>query len=172
MALDPLTRLYNRSALEEHLARTVELSQLSGQPACLLMVDVDHFKAVNDRYGHPFGDTLLRDLADCCTRNFPRRNDFVARYGGEEYAIVLQDTPLAIARSLGRRLLEAVESLRFVHEGETLTITVSIGIAELGSHEDASSWIEGADQALYRAKRAGRNQVAERPIAAPTRRRS
>ena len=159
MELDPLTRLYNRKAFDEHLERVFELSMLSGQPACLLMLDVDHFKDVNDRFGHPVGDLVLKRLADCCLHAFPRKADFVARYGGEEFIIILQETPLRTATVLGERLLRAIRELRVEHDRGTVNFTASIGLAELDPRASPGQWLRGADSALYRAKRQGRDRI-------------
>lgn len=159
MELDPLTRLYNRKAFDQELIRTFELHKLSGQPACLFMVDADHFKKINDNLGHPVGDLMLKQLADCCIRMFPRKTDFVARYGGEEFVIILQETSLEVAKMLGQRLLQAVRAIRVNHENRTLSLTVSVGIAELDTRNDASRWLRRADGALYRAKQAGRDRI-------------
>lgn len=162
MELDPLTRLYNRKAFDQHFLRTFELGKLSSQPTCLLMVDLDHFKKINDQFGHPAGDLVLRSFADCCTHTFPRRGDFVARYGGEEFAIILQETAIDAAGMLGERLLQAMRNLSLNYEGQEVRATVSIGIAELSvTDDDASLWLQRADNALYRAKESGRNRLAK-----------
>lgn len=161
MELDPLTRLYNRKAFDQQLLRTFEFNKLSSQPACLLMVDLDHFKQINDKFGHLVGDLVLRKFADCCAQSFPRRSDFVARYGGEEFAIIVQEASAEVATMLGERLLQAVQQIRIPHEGqEEIHITVSIGIAELNAHSDLTGWLRQADSALYRAKQGGRNRLA------------
>ena len=164
MELDPLTRLYNRKAFDEQLARVCQLHQLSGQPTCLIMLDVDHFKTVNDSFGHPVGDLVLKQLAGCCLYAFPRKSDFVARYGGEEFAIILQETPLKTALSLGERLLKAIRSLGIVHDQNILNITASIGLAEFDPRASASQWLRAADDALYRAKRGGRDRLEYQPV--------
>ena len=92
VALDPLTRLYNRKTFDDQLERAVDLCGLFGQDACLLLIDVDHFKQVNDCYGHPAGDEVLKRLTGCLIRTFRRRDDTVARYGGEEFAVILRET--------------------------------------------------------------------------------
>jgi len=157
--LDGLTRLYNRKAFDRQLERVFELCKLSGQPACLLMIDADHFKRINDTYGHPAGDTVLKQLANCCTKAFPRKSDFVARYGGEEFAAILQDTALKDALPLAQRLLDTVRIMRIEHEGLELEITVSIGLAELGTHPSPEHWLKTADGALYAAKQDGRDRI-------------
>ena len=160
MELDPLTRLYNRKAFDEQLVRVFELNKLSGQPACLLMLDVDHFKSVNDRHGHAAGDQVLKHLANCCFYTFPRKDDFVARYGGEEFVIILQETTLKTATMLCERLLRAIRTLRIaLDRAEMLSITVSVGIAELDPRTNPDQWLTRADNALYRAKQQGRDQI-------------
>ncbi len=160
MELDPLTHLYNRKAFDQQLLRTFELHQLSAQPACLLMTDLDLFKTINDRFGHPVGDAMLKKFADCCVQTFPRRSDFVARYGGEEFAIILQETSVESAIILAERLQQAIRALRVLHENQILTITASIGIAELSAQDDVPGWLQRADQLMYRAKREGRDRIA------------
>lgn len=160
MELDPLTRLYNRKAFDQQLLRTVEFNKLSGQPACLLMADLDHFKQINDSFGHLAGDLVLRKFADCCAQAFPRRSDFVARYGGEEFVVILQEASVEVATMLGERLLQAVRDMRVPFEGREIRVTVSIGIAELNLQDDSSGWLRQADSALYRAKQGGRDRLA------------
>ncbi len=159
MELDPLTRLYNRKAFDQHFRRTFELSRLAGQPVCLLMVDLDHFKRINDQFGHPAGDLVLKHFAECCIKTFPRRSDFVARYGGEEFAILLQETAADAARMLGERLLQAVQGLSLDYEGQVLRVTASAGLAEMDRADDAENWLRRADNALYQAKKTGRNRL-------------
>lgn len=160
MELDPLTRLYNRKAFDQQLLRTVEFNKLSGQPACLLMADLDHFKQINDSFGHLAGDLVLRKFADCCAQAFPRRSDFVARYGGEEFVVILQEASVEVATMLGERLLQAVRDMRVPFEGREIRVTVSIGIAELNLQDDLSNWLRQADGALYRAKQGGRDRLS------------
>jgi diguanylate cyclase len=159
MALDGLTQLYNRAALDQHLEQVSALSILSDSPVCLMMVDIDHFKRVNDSYGHRAGDSVICEVAKRTVLTFPRKTDFVARYGGEEFAVVIQGVGLEAARVLGDRLLANVRQTLFEHEDLQLSVTVSIGLAEYLKGDAPSNWIERADQALYRAKQGGRNQL-------------
>lgn len=158
-ALDPLTRLFNRRAFDERAAQAVAMRRLFGQPSTLLMLDLDHFKAVNDQFGHVAGDSVLREVADCLSRSFVARSDFVARFGGEEFAVLLWDVALARAKAPAEKLLGAVRALKVQHEGSPIAITVSIGIAEVGAAETPQRWIERADKALYLAKHQGRDRV-------------
>ncbi|HLH27218.1 MAG TPA: GGDEF domain-containing protein [Chloroflexota bacterium] len=160
-AVDPLTQLYNRRAFDEYLAKIVGLYDLFGQPAVLLMIDADYFKQLNDDHGHPVGDRVLQALADCLVRTFLRKVDLVARYGGEEFAVVLPDTDLKNGRALAERALDAVRALRVEAGVATLSVTVSIGIAAIRRFDTAADWLQSADRALYAAKQAGRNQIAE-----------
>lgn len=159
LLLDPLTRIYNRQALEQELPRAIELQRLTQQPICLLMVDIDHFKQINDNFGHPAGDQTLKQFAACCLYAFPRKTDFVARYGGEEFAIIVQNTSCDTAAMLGDRLLQATRAVRVNHEQKVVTFTVSIGVAPLQPRDDPQAWLNRADKALYRAKGAGRDRL-------------
>lgn len=159
MMEDPLTRVFNRGALDLQLKHLVDLSVFSTGPAVLFMVDIDFFKRINDTYGHPAGDAILQQLADRLIATFPRKTDFIARYGGEEFSVILTETNLGIAQRLGDRLLKVVEEKGFSYQALSIPITVSIGGAELIPGESAASWLERADRALYRAKATGRNRI-------------
>lgn len=158
MQIDPLTQLYNRGAFDAALRRYVELSQVSGQTLALVLLDLDHFKAVNDRYGHPVGDAVLTAFADLLSRSFLRADDFVARCGGEEFAVLLfVNDAIQVAR-----LVEALfERLRALHLPmlEDAALTCSGGYALLGSDGDGDSLARCADRALYQAKRDGRARL-------------
>ena len=169
MSTDALTQVFNRAAFDEQMDRVVSIGLFSGQPGCLLMVDVDHFKKINDTMGHQTGDAVLREVARCCRRSFPRKTDFVARYGGEEFGIILQDTSLADAKILSERLLRNIRMLQFLHSGKRVGVTISIGLAELRLEDSPADWVERADQCLYKAKQTGRDRVvvAETAAAGP-----
>jgi diguanylate cyclase (GGDEF)-like protein len=158
-ALDPLTRLYNRRAFDERCGQVMAMRRLFGEPSSLVMVDIDRFKEVNDRFGHPAGDTVLRAVADTVARSFASRSDFVARYGGEEFAVILWGTPAARAKAAAERLLATVRAKPIAHEAERISVTASAGVAELAPGEAVEAWIARADKALYEAKRAGRDRV-------------
>jgi diguanylate cyclase len=174
-ALDPLTGLANRKAFDEYITRSIELHSLLGQPASLMMIDVDNFKSINDTYGHTAGDTALRQIANVLSKTFLRRVDFVCRYGGDEFAVILQETKLANAQLLAERLRRQVQELRPIEalpveesaaaDGEATDpaspqITLSIGVAELTIGDNAVTWIKRSDSALYQSKRAGRDTVS------------
>ena len=157
---DSLTQIFNRKGLDEFLSRMVFMRDVFAETACLMMIDVDAFKMVNDTYGHAAGDVVLKALADCLTRNFPRKSDMVARYGGEEFSVVLPTTTVADGRRLAERMLRAVQELRIAYQGHLIAVTVSVGIGQLGRTESAQEWLERSDRALYRAKAEGRNRIA------------
>jgi len=156
---DGLTQLANRKGFDEFMNRMVFMRDVFGEAAALLIIDADHFKRVNDTYGHPGGDAVLRGVADTLVRNFPRKSDMVARYGGEEFAVVLPDTSPQNAVRLAERVRLAVRELQVPHGAQTIGITISVGVAQIGRHESVQSWLERADQALYQAKSQGRDRV-------------
>jgi diguanylate cyclase len=157
---DPLTRIPNRKAFDEYLARSVEMHRAFGHAMSLLIVDVDHFKTVNDSNGHMTGDSVLRDVAKSLVKVFLRKNDFVARMGGDEFAVILRETSEADARTLAERVLTRIRALRVTGTSpEGLAVTVSIGVAEIANDDDDKTWLERADRVLYLAKEAGRDRV-------------
>ncbi|HYQ44113.1 MAG TPA: GGDEF domain-containing protein [Polyangiaceae bacterium] len=158
-ALDPLTQLFNRAALDAHLDRVADLAFLLSSSPCILMIDVDHFKNCNDTYGHAAGDEVLRRVADGLVRNFLRREDFVARYGGEEFVVVIPDSSLHNAELRAERVRQSLSELEIDTGKGKIHITVSIGLASLASGDTGHSWLARADAALYEAKSAGRNCV-------------
>ena len=156
---DPLTGLHNRRYLDAHLNSAVARAAATEKPVCVLLFDIDHFKAVNDTYGHGAGDEVLRDFADRL-RQGVRGIDLVARYGGEEFVLVMPETDASFAASVAERLRSDVEKVRFrTRAGARIPVTVSIGLAEWQHADSAEALIGRADEALYRAKRAGRNRV-------------
>lgn len=159
--IDPLTQLWNRGCFDERLAEIAAVQALTGRPATLLMIDLDHFKQLNDRHGHPAGDHLLRQVADTLVRALPRKADFIARYGGEEFAVILEGEGAPAARMLAERVLAHVRNLKALWQGQDLKVTVSIGLAEIEEGETAADWLGRADAALYQAKAAGRDRLVE-----------
>ncbi|HEY1535998.1 MAG TPA: GGDEF domain-containing protein [Polyangiaceae bacterium] len=158
-ALDPLTQLFNRTALDAHLDRVADLAFLLSSSPCILMIDIDHFKRINDTYGHPAGDDVLRRVADALVRNFLRREDFVARYGGEEFVVVIPDSTLHNAELRAERVLQSISELEIATDKGKVQVTVSIGLSSLSSGDTGKSWLARADAALYEAKGSGRNCV-------------
>jgi len=157
---DPLTRLFNRKALDAYVEESVRMFAAFRQDTCLLVIDVDHFKSINDASGHLVGDEVLRQVADALARVFMRKSDFVARYGGDEFAVVLREASLADAARLAERVLSRVRMLGISAGDRQVGVTVSIGAAALGREDDAKRWFERADRGLYAAKAAGRNAFA------------
>jgi diguanylate cyclase len=157
---DPLTQICNRKAFDEYLARSVEIHQAFGDPMSLLIVDVDHFKSVNDSSGHITGDEVLQQVANAVVKVFLRKNDFVARIGGDEFSVILRETKLHDAHALAERVLGRVRSLLVTtSSGEKRTVTVSIGLAEIVPGDDEKSWFDRTDRCLYAAKEAGRDRI-------------
>lgn len=162
---DPLTGLANRKHFELAAVALAARAASGGEPVCLALADVDHFKEFNDRHGHLLGDQALRLVADMLRRNV-KGQDLVARYGGEEFAVVLPSTRLADACRLADRLREAVSArcLKNKQSGLTLgRITLSIGVSELVAGESLEQWVARADAALYAAKSGGRDCVRAAP---------
>ncbi len=155
---DPLTGIYNRRGLFEVGEFEFSRSRRIGRPFCAMMFDIDHFKRVNDHYGHATGDQALHKLAQRCVSG-SRAVDLVSRYGGEEFVVLLPETHLESARLVAERLRQAIMAEPFATEAGPLRITISIGVAEAEKMDTLSTLIEKADSALYSAKHAGRNCV-------------
>ena len=151
---DALTGVWNRRHGTELLAADLS-ARRPGQALSLLMLDIDHFKTINDTFGHQAGDHVLIEIASRLRRSL-RGNDMVARWGGEEFVVLLRDCVLSDALRLAEDIRAAIAEVPF---GALGSLTVSVGAAEVRADEDLTSWLGRADQALYRAKRAGRNEV-------------
>jgi diguanylate cyclase (GGDEF)-like protein len=160
-SVDALTGVFNRHWLNEMMPRLMERSRHSGQRLSLLLIDLDHFKEFNDRHGHVAGDYALRAVATCL-RSALRPTDLLARYGGEEFAVLLPGAALGQALEVAERLRVAVRATPIVHPaGAALPgVTISIGAAPLPATGTMDDFLEAADQALYRAKHAGRDRVS------------
>jgi diguanylate cyclase (GGDEF)-like protein len=174
---DVLTGIANRRRFEEILELDWLHSRRTGEPIALLLVDVDHFKKYNDRYGHPEGDTCLRKIAMALQANCQRPTDLVARHGGEEFAVLLPDTPFDGATRIAAGVLESVLSLSILHDDSPsatrVSVSIGVGYHANGKHVrdtwdpdalNASDLVLAADRALYAAKTAGRAQVRFRDI--------
>ena len=158
---DPLTGLFNRRYMEETLEREVHRGARNQRPLGIIMIDLDHFKRYNDTFGHAAGDALLRELGHCLKTRI-RAGDVACRYGGEEFTILLPDTPMDAARQRAEMLREAANNLVPQYDGQVIgTVTLSLGVAVFPEHgSTADTVLRAADAALYRAKGAGRDQVA------------
>jgi len=157
---DHLTHLYNRRYLMDALRIEFQRSLRKGKELCLVLLDVDNFKSINDTYGHQQGDMVLAAIAEAVQVEL-RRYDIAARYGGEEFAMLLPETSLEAGAAVAERLRQAVQEMCFPSPLEGLTISISQGIAALPAPDIVSvdEMIRTADQALYRAKQNGRNRV-------------
>jgi two-component system, cell cycle response regulator len=157
---DPLTKLYNKRYFLDRLDSELKFARRHETSLSLLMIDVDHFKKINDGHGHLAGDAVLGHLAGVLLKAV-RNEDVVARFGGEELAIILRAIAIEPAVQLGERLRRTVEATVIPHQGRELRATVSVGVAGFPSTktEAPEQLVEAADQALYRAKHAGRNRV-------------
>ena len=157
---DPLTKLFNKRYLMDRLDSELKFARRHETSLSLLMIDIDHFKRLNDGNGHLAGDAVLAQLSSVLSKAV-RNEDVVARFGGEELAIVLRAIPVEPAVGLGERLRRLVEQTVTIHQGRELKATISVGVASFPSTraETVEQLIEAADQALYRAKHGGRNRV-------------
>ncbi|HVK62362.1 MAG TPA: diguanylate cyclase [Bdellovibrionales bacterium] len=157
---DPLTGAFNKGALHMKGAESFKRAKLLKVPMSISVFDIDHFKKVNDTYGHSAGDFVLKELAQVISTKLIRLDDYFARYGGEEFVVVLFGSNLTQAAEIGERLRATIESHSFVFNGTKLPITISVGVASIAPQ--MSTWEEmftKADDALYQSKRGGRNRV-------------
>jgi diguanylate cyclase len=160
-ATDPLTTAANRGAFDGELERLSALAAVGGETFSLLMLDLDHFKAINDTHGHPVGDRVLMALVGFC-REHVRRGDMVARYGGEEFAVLLPSASLRVAYAKARVMVKELAARRWGAEGgATLRVTVSIGVAAWQRDDTPTTVLERADRSLYEAKHRGRNRAVK-----------
>jgi diguanylate cyclase (GGDEF)-like protein len=155
--IDPLTRINNRAAMDVVLPREVELSHRQATPMAVILLDIDHFKQINDTYGHSAGDVCLQSVAHCVADSI-RGSDLLFRCGGEEFLVLLSQTLMSGALLLAERIRRHVEDLALPADAQR-HISVSLGVAELKAGDNVRSLYERADRALYRAKNQGRNRV-------------
>jgi diguanylate cyclase (GGDEF)-like protein len=155
--MDPVTGVKNRTAMDSAVKREIDLAGRQGAPLSFILFDIDHFKRVNDQFGHLYGDQALHAVATCAEQTI-RESDMLFRYGGEEFLVLLSGTSLDGAELLAERIRHAVEKLRPKLECD-IRMTVSLGVVTLREEEDSAAVLARADEALYRAKEAGRNRV-------------
>lgn len=155
---DPLTKTNNRAAFTDSLLREINVSRRNSRDLSLVFFDIDHFKQVNDTYGHECGDMVLASAANCIKEAL-RGSDIVFRYGGEEFVILLNDTDLAGAKIISERIRSKIENHTIAYGMNTLKITASLGISSLRENDSPESLTKRADEAMYLAKENGRNQV-------------
>jgi two-component system cell cycle response regulator len=162
--IDPLTGVYNRGYLNDHISQEIMRSLRYGHPLHIALCDIDHFKNVNDRHGHQAGDEVLRSFADLMKDSIRQKVDWVARYGGEEFVVVLPETDASGAQAVAERLRRAVARKRHRIQGKVVRITASLGVSgfdpdQLGGTFTADSLLNEADKCLLKAKQEGRNRV-------------
>lgn len=161
LTIDGLTGLHNYRFFVEALEQEMERTRRGGLSTSLIMVDLDHFKRLNDTYGHEAGNVALRQTADIL-REMVRKLDFPCRYGGEEFAIVLASTPLAAAARVAERIRAAVAAAPVRFDGQVIPLTASLGLDDFtrGQTDTANGFIHRVDQYLYLAKEGGRDRIA------------
>lgn len=157
---DSLTGIKNRRYFDETLERELRRAEREHKPLSLILLDIDHFKRLNDNYGHQAGDQCLKLFANQLKRLLPRASDLVARYGGEEFAVILPDTDAESAALLAEKLRQAVEAENIRYNNQTISLTTSLGVTtyETGTNPTATRLLSAADHALYQAKEKGRNR--------------
>lgn len=158
---DGLTGLYNRGHFDERLAAEVAFSLRHGTPLSLILIDIDHFKQINDRFGHQAGDAALQQVGDVLQKSV-RTEDLVARFGGEEFAVVARGIDVAGATAFAERIRALISRSNLLHGGASIAMTASLGVAHShwsGATLKAAALVAAADQALYAAKHGGRNRV-------------
>ena len=155
---DPLTKTYNRAALEDSLQREMQLAHRRSNHLSVIFLDIDHFKSINDIHGHEGGDIALASAANCI-KDALRGSDVVFRYGGEEFVILLSDTNLDDAQIIAERIRKNIEQHTIAYGMEILKLTASLGISSLRGNDTCDSFVKRADDAMYLAKENGRNQI-------------
>lgn len=156
---DALTLTGNRLALAQSLEREIQLALRNRTPLSMIVADIDHFKSINDQYGHAYGDEALKAMANC-SRGCLRAVDSIFRLGGEEFVILLQNTDAEAALIVAERIRDAVENMQFTIDGGAVPMTVSLGVATRQHDETARELLDRCDRLMYRAKASGRNCVA------------
>lgn len=155
---DPLTQTHNRAAFNDTIKREMSLAARNNSNLSIIFFDVDHFKAINDTYGHDCGDTTLKLSAKWIKENL-RESDIIFRYGGEEFVILLSDTDLNGAALLAERIRSSIERHTIAYDMKTIKITASMGVSSLRDDDTLESFIKRTDDAMYQAKNSGRNRV-------------
>ena len=157
---DALTGAFSKGALLEKGPEAIKRSEVLSEPLSLVTFDIDHFKKINDTYGHPGGDYVLKELCHIVSSKLIRQNDFFARYGGEEFVLLLSGSPSKTAGEVGERIRQTIESSEFTFEGKKIPVTVSVGVAtKLTNETEWTQIYDRADKALYQSKQNGRNKT-------------
>jgi diguanylate cyclase (GGDEF)-like protein len=159
---DGLTNCYNKREIQEFIKKFLfNYLRYKNDFFTIMMLDLDHFKKINDTYGHLAGDYVLKEVAKII-KNSIRKSDICGRFGGEEFVILLPNTKLSGAMKLAERIRQTIENHNFIFNGKKINVTVSIGITSVGINDSYESLIDRADEALYEAKQKGRNRVEYR----------
>ncbi|MCC2679535.1 MAG: hypothetical protein K0R29_2111 [Pseudobdellovibrio sp.] len=156
---DALTGAFSKGALLEKGPEAVKRAEVLGEPLSVITYDIDHFKKINDTLGHPGGDYVLKELGQLMHAKLVRANDYFARFGGEEFVVILQATTLKTAQEVAERIRSTVEAHPFVFEGKKIKVTISIGVSSIIQNDNWEKIYNRADQALYQSKQSGRNKV-------------
>lgn len=157
---DGMTKCFNKKYFNRKIDIEVKKSKITGKPLCLIFFDLDHFKKLNDNYGHDAGDYVLQELAEVIRKHGIREQDTFARYGGEEFAIILPHTNIKQGFAIAERFRKAVESHQFIYDDQKLPVTASIGIADYRKGVNSGNdLVKRADVAAYKSKEGGRNQT-------------
>jgi len=156
---DALTGAFSKGALLEKGPEAIKRSEVLTEPMSVITFDIDHFKKINDTYGHPGGDYVLRELGHLVQSKLVRSHDYFARYGGEEFVLILQATPIKTANDVAERIRQTVETHPFNFNGQPIKVTISIGVSEKKENDTWENLYNRADKALYSSKQAGRNRV-------------
>lgn len=163
LTIDHLSEAYNRRSFDDQLRRYQQLYALSKGNITLLICDIDHFKRVNDTYGHDIGDHVIKECVRFLKEAFSRENDFVARLGGEEFAVILPDFTIESATVKLEQCLNRIRHEKLVHENYEIKFTISVGVAQLLEGESFDMWLKRADMALYQSKNSGRDRYTVAP---------
>jgi diguanylate cyclase len=156
---DHLTKAFNRRSFDEHIKKQWQLSRVTKSAVTLVMVDIDHFKRVNDTYGHDIGDAIIKECVKLLQDCFQRDLDFVARVGGEEFAVVMSDFNAIQAAHACEKALQIIRDETYVHLDMRIKFTCSMGVAQLQEGESVEEWSKRADEALYSSKHSGRDRM-------------
>ncbi len=165
MRVDHLTSAFNRKSFDEQMKKHMQMAVISQTPVSAIILDIDFFKKINDTYGHDIGDYVLKECVKMLKETFPREDDFVARIGGEEFAVILPGFTAEHASVKAEEVLTKVRREVFIHGELKINFTVSLGIAQWIHNETLDQWVKRADSALYQSKQTGRNKytIATRP---------
>ncbi len=156
--IDPLTKTLNRAAYNLKVAQTIREFKSLKNSNILMVCDIDHFKKINDTHGHKLGDKVL-SLVASSIRNGIRQSDFIFRYGGEEFVVLLKGCPLKVGTRIGEKIRASIEKDYLIYKNETISVTISLGLTSLHEQDSEESFFERADQAMYLAKKNGRNRL-------------